>query len=130
MAGVRFCTGLLFSAEIETEILSAFLTGFKKVLIQNRAADLTIMELHLHQSHRDRGCQDPWVRVFNTFNTYAKIFEISPLIPSPSDGGGRGWGWTELRPFGPLPSIPSHRGEGRFLGNFQKVRDKASDFNV
>ncbi len=46
MAGVRFCTGLFFSAEIETEILSAFLTEFKKVLIQNRAADLTITGLH------------------------------------------------------------------------------------
>jgi hypothetical protein len=48
MIGMGFCTGLFFPGEIETEIFSALLAEFKEVLIQNRAADLTVMDLHLH----------------------------------------------------------------------------------
>jgi hypothetical protein len=46
MIGVRFCTGIFFPAKIETEIFSASIAELKGVLVQNRAADLTIMDLH------------------------------------------------------------------------------------
>jgi hypothetical protein len=48
MIGVRFCTGVLFPGKVETEIFSAPIAELKGVLVQNRAADLTIMGLHLH----------------------------------------------------------------------------------
>jgi len=46
MAGVRFCTGIFFPCEVETETFSTLLAEFKKVPIQNRATDLTKMGLH------------------------------------------------------------------------------------
>jgi hypothetical protein len=42
MTGVRFRTGIFFTGEIETEMFSALLTEFKKVLIQDRPTDLTV----------------------------------------------------------------------------------------
>ena len=54
MTGVRFRTGIFFTGEIETEMFSALLTEFKKVLIQDRPTDLTIANLHLFMLE-DRG---------------------------------------------------------------------------
>ena len=52
-----------------------------------------------------------------------EIFQISPIIPSPFDGGGHGWGRARVgedksdlvHNESPLPFIPSRTGEGRFL---------------
>jgi len=46
MVGMGFCTGPLLTADIETEISSATMAEFKEVLIQDRTADFTVMELH------------------------------------------------------------------------------------
>jgi hypothetical protein len=46
MIGVRFCTGVFFSGKVETEIFSTSIAELIGVLVQNRAADLTIMGLH------------------------------------------------------------------------------------
>ena len=43
---MRFCAGLFFPSEIETEIFSALMAEFKKVLVQDRATDLTMTDLH------------------------------------------------------------------------------------
>jgi hypothetical protein len=48
MIRMRFCTGLFFSNRFETEIFSASVAEFKGVSVQNCAADLTDMGLHLH----------------------------------------------------------------------------------
>jgi len=53
MTGMRFCAGIFFSGEIETEIFSALLTEFKKVLIQNPTTDLTITSLHSHLKNQE-----------------------------------------------------------------------------
>ena len=65
------------------------------------------MQLHLLRVHHCMDAKD-----------LEEIFQISPIIPSPFDGGGHGWGrtkaiWSIMSP--PLPFIPSRRGEGRFL---------------
>ena len=49
MAGMRFCTGHLFPSEIETEMFSAVMAEFKEVLIQDRATNLTVTNLHYPQ---------------------------------------------------------------------------------
>ncbi len=49
MIGMRFCTGHLFPSEIETEIFSAVMAEFKEVLIQDRATNLTVTDLHYPQ---------------------------------------------------------------------------------
>jgi len=41
-----FCTGSFLTGDIETETFSATIAKFKEVLIQNRTADFTVMELH------------------------------------------------------------------------------------
>jgi hypothetical protein len=46
MIGMRLCTGSFLTADIETEIFSATMAKFKKVLIEDRTADFTVMELH------------------------------------------------------------------------------------
>jgi len=46
MIGMGFCTGLFFPSEIETEIFSALMAEFKKVLVQDRAADLAMTDIH------------------------------------------------------------------------------------
>jgi hypothetical protein len=48
MIGMRFRTGLPFSDGFETEIFPASIAELKGVLVQNCAADLTIMGLHPH----------------------------------------------------------------------------------
>jgi hypothetical protein len=52
MTWVRFRTGIFFTGEIETQIFSALLTEFKKVLIQGCTTDLTVMRLHLYNPSR------------------------------------------------------------------------------
>jgi nicotinamidase-related amidase len=47
MAGVRFCTGIFLSGEVETEIFSALMAEFKKVLIQDCTTNLTVAGLHV-----------------------------------------------------------------------------------
>jgi hypothetical protein len=47
MIGMGFCTGLLFSSEIETEVFSALVAELKEVLIQHRTTDLAVTALHL-----------------------------------------------------------------------------------
>jgi len=49
MIGMAFGAGLLSSCEIETKILSASMTEFKEVLVQDRTADLTTTDLHPSQ---------------------------------------------------------------------------------
>ncbi len=49
-----------------------------------------------------------------------EIFQISPIIPSPFDGGGYGWGrtkaiWSIISP--PSPSSPPAEGRGDFWKN-------------
>jgi hypothetical protein len=41
-----FCTGALFTADVETKTFSATIAEFKGVLIQNRTADFTVKILH------------------------------------------------------------------------------------
>jgi len=52
--------------------------------------------------------------LLTVLTTYPRIVEIFPIYsPSPSYGGGLGWGWkTHLVP---LPFIPSRGGEGKFM---------------
>jgi len=50
MIGMGFCTGLFFPGEIETEIFSASMAEFKKMLVQDRPTDLTVMGFHLSPS--------------------------------------------------------------------------------
>jgi hypothetical protein len=66
MTGVRFRTGIFFTGEIETEMFSALLTEFKKVLIQDRPTDLTIANLHLHKKTRGQGFEGAWVQVLRS----------------------------------------------------------------
>jgi hypothetical protein len=49
MVRMGFCTGPLLATDIETEIFSATMAEFKEVLIQDRTADFTVMELHMFQ---------------------------------------------------------------------------------
>ncbi len=53
MAGMRLCTGHLFPIEIEAEIFSAVMAEFKEVLIQNRATNLTVTNLHFSPKTKD-----------------------------------------------------------------------------
>jgi hypothetical protein len=46
MIRVGFCTGLFVPSEIKTEIFSALMAEFIKVLIQGRATDLAVASLH------------------------------------------------------------------------------------
>jgi hypothetical protein len=48
VVGMRFCTGPLLTADIETETFSATITEFKEAFVQNRSTDLTVMNLHSH----------------------------------------------------------------------------------
>jgi hypothetical protein len=47
MTGMRFGTGHLLPSEVETEMFSAVMAEFKEVLVQGRATNLTVMDLHL-----------------------------------------------------------------------------------
>ena len=49
MVRMGFCTSSLLATDIETDIFSAALAEFKEVLIQDRTADFTVMELHMFQ---------------------------------------------------------------------------------
>ena len=46
MSRVRFCTGIFFPGEVETETFSALLAEFKKMLVQDCTTDLTKTSLH------------------------------------------------------------------------------------
>jgi hypothetical protein len=46
VVGMRFCTGALLTADIETETSSATIAEFKEVRVQSRTTNLTVMELH------------------------------------------------------------------------------------
>jgi len=46
MAGMGFCTGPLLATVIETDTSSATIAEFKGMLIQDRTADFTVLELH------------------------------------------------------------------------------------
>jgi hypothetical protein len=46
VVGMRFCTGPLLTADIETETSSATIAEFKEMGIHDCTANLTVMELH------------------------------------------------------------------------------------
>jgi hypothetical protein len=46
VVGMRFCTGPLLTAEIETETFSATVAEFKEMRVQSRTADLTVVSFH------------------------------------------------------------------------------------
>jgi hypothetical protein len=46
MVRMGFCTGPLLATDIETDTSSAAMAEFKEVLIQDRSADFTVMNLH------------------------------------------------------------------------------------
>jgi hypothetical protein len=52
MTGMRFCTGHLFPSEIEAEMFSAVMAEFKEVLIQDRATNLTVTDLHFSPKNK------------------------------------------------------------------------------
>ncbi len=97
MIGMGFCTGIFFPGEIKAEIFSASVAEFKGVSVQNCAADLTNMGLH--------------------------VFKVLLITPPPSMGKARvaagseslwfGEGWT-IR-FSPHPLHPLPPGEGRYV---------------
>jgi hypothetical protein len=85
MIRMGFCTGPLLATDIETEIFSATMAEFKEVLIQDRTADFTVMELHFSPKTRSQGFEGSRVQVASAFTADEILFNSPPVNGGATD---------------------------------------------
>lgn len=79
-----FCTSLFLPGRIETEVLPASIAELKGVLIQNCAADITVMDFHPHHHQSEIQLLKNKMFLFGSF-VFRKFGLVSNFVLRISD---------------------------------------------